>query len=90
MPWGLLKLYIMIFMLICSVAFSLGWYYLFMNALGGGAPWYFLFYYFLASLFVVPAFLGAIAGVIYFVCKGVIDFLSEAWKDFTVDVELPV
>jgi hypothetical protein len=79
----------MIFVLIYCVASSIGWYSLFMNALGG-APWYFLFCYFLASLFVVPAFLGAIAGVIYFVCKGVIDFLFEAWKDFTVDVELPV
>jgi hypothetical protein len=53
-------------------------------------PWYILLIYFLISLFHVPAILGTIAAMVYFVCKGVINFFFEAWKDFTVDVELPV
>ena len=51
-------------------------------------PWYGLLIYFFVSLFVIPALLVAIAVVIYFVYKGFIAFIFEAWKDFTVDVEL--
>jgi hypothetical protein len=79
----------MIIVLICGVAFSFTWYSRFMNMLEKD-PWYFLLLYFLVSLFVVPAILGTIAATIYFVCKGVIGFFFEAWKDFTGDVELPV
>ena len=39
------------------------------------------------SLFAVPALLAGIPWVIYLVYKGFIDFLFEARKDFTVDVE---
>jgi hypothetical protein len=82
-------LYIIVIMLIYCVAFCLGWYSFFMN-LPEKDPWYILLIYFLMSLFHVPMLLGTIAAMIYFVCKGVIDFFFEAWKDFTVDVELPV
>jgi len=80
-------LYFIILMLFYIVALSWGWYYLFMKLLEE-APWYGLLIYFLISLFVIPALLVAIAGGIYFVYKGFIAFIFEAWKDFTVDVEL--
>jgi hypothetical protein len=67
-----------------------------MNLLEEG-PWYMILYISLfhhsGSLFVIALILLAIAGIIFLVCKGFIDFLFEAWKDFTVDVEqvdLPV
>ena len=52
------------------------------------SPWYDLVILFFGSLLLIPLLVVAIAGVIYFVCKGVIDFIFDAWKDFTVDVEL--
>ena len=52
------------------------------------APWYGLLIYCSVSLFGIPGLLVATAEVIHFVYKGFIDFLFEAWKDFTVDVEL--
>jgi len=53
------------------------------------SPWYgLLIYVFFVRLFVIPWLLAAIAVVIYFVYKGFIAFIFEAWKDFTVDVEL--
>jgi len=73
-------------MLFYCLALSLGWYFLFMNLLEEG-PWYGLLIHFLISPFMVPGLVVAIAGIIYIACKGFIDFLFEAWKDFTVDVE---
>jgi len=80
-------LYFIIMMLIYIAALSLKWYSLFMK-LVEAAPWYGLLIYFLISLFMIPALLVAIAGGIYFVYKGFIAFILDAWKDFTVDVEL--
>jgi hypothetical protein len=65
---------------------SLAWRSVFMDMLEE-FPWYGMLIYFLISLFVIPVLVMAIAVVIYFVYKGFIAFIFEAWKDFTVDVE---
>ena len=85
-------LYIIIIVLIYFVTFSLAWCSPFMDLLEKG-PWYISLFYLSRSLFVIPLLLLAIAGIFFLICKGFINFLSEAWKDFTVDVEqvdLPV
>lgn len=86
MPWNLFKLYTMIIVLIYCVILSLGWYSLFMNLLEED-PWDGLLFYFLIFLFVIPGYVVAIVGVIYFVYKGFKAFIFDTWKDFTVDVE---
>jgi len=73
-------------MLFYCLASSLACYFSVMNSLEEG-PWYGFLGYFLISLFIVPWLVVVIAGTIYIACKGFMDFLFEAWKDFTVDVE---
>jgi len=77
----------MIILLTFGGTLSLVWYTLFMTLLAE-APWYGFSIYCFISLFVIPALLAGIAWTIYVVYKGFIDFLCEARKDFTVDVEL--
>jgi len=76
----------MIVVLTYGGTLSLAWYACFMTLLAE-APWYGLLIYCFMSLFAVPALLAGIPWVIYLVYKGFIDFLFEARKDFTVDVE---
>ena len=85
-PLNLFMLYIITIVLIYCVTFSLAWCASFMSLLEEG-PWYGLLRYLLNSLLVIFLLLLAIAGIIFLICKGFIDFLSEARKDFTVDVE---
>jgi len=80
-------LYVTLATSIYVIAFSLEWYSLLMTLLKK-APWYGLLIYFLISLIVVPGILIAIGWVTYFVFKGFLTFFFEAWKDFTIDVEL--
>jgi len=79
-------LYIITIVLIYCVTFSLAWCSAFMQLLEEG-PWYDLLRYLLDSFLVILLLPLAIAGIIFLICKGFIDFLFEAWKDFTVDVE---
>jgi len=79
-------LFFIIIILIYIVALSLIWYSLFLHLLEE-APWHGLLSYFLISLFLIPALLPHTAGLIYLVYKIPVDFLLDAWKDFTVDVE---
>ena len=85
-------LYIITIVLIYLVTFSLAWCSPFMNLLEEG-PWYISLIYLSRSVFIIPLLLLAIIGIIFLICVGFINFLFEAWKDFTVDVEqvdLPV
>ena len=62
---------------------------LFMNLLEE-APWYGWLIYIFIACFVIPALLVATSVVIYFVYKGFKNFLFEAWKYITVDVDPPL
>ncbi|KIM40704.1 hypothetical protein M413DRAFT_166535 [Hebeloma cylindrosporum] len=86
-PLNLCMLYGIMVAVIYFTAFFHGWYSLLMDLLGE-APWYGMLMFSLGSLFIVPVILTAIAVGIYFVCKGFIAFIIDAWKDLTVDVEL--
>jgi len=51
------------------------------------SPWYELLLCFSVIIPVVPSFAACTAATVYFGFKGVVDYLLEAWKDFTVDIE---
>ena len=50
-------------------------------------PWYILLIHFLLLLCIVPTVLLLCAVIIGIGYRGVVDYFSDAWKDFTVEVE---
>jgi hypothetical protein len=51
-------------------------------------PWGGLLLYFLTSVFVVPSFAVGAAIAVHVIWKGVVHYFLDAWKDFTVEIEL--
>jgi len=51
------------------------------------SPWYELLPCFLVIIPVVPFFVACAAAMVYFGFKGIVDYILEAWNDFTVDIE---
>jgi len=85
-PLGLTLFYIAIMMFMFWVAILLAWYSAFMYLLEE-CTWYGLLAFFLISLYVVPLIVFAGARAIHSIYNGIVDYFSEAWDDFTVDVE---
>jgi hypothetical protein len=60
------------------------WYSLFMT-LGEASPWYALLIFFSISLPIMPVVFGIT--MIQSGYRGVVNFILEAWKDFTVEIK---
>lgn len=52
------------------------------------SPWYGLLFFFLMSVALVPSFAVGAAVAVHFILKGVVHYFLDAWKDFTVEIEL--
>ena len=51
------------------------------------SPWYGLLLFFLISIPVAASIVVFAAVMVHAGYKGTLDYISEAWKDFTVDIE---
>jgi len=75
----------MVMILMYLVCLSLLLYSVFVDLLT--EPWYWFFLFFIISIHVVAVIVVCAAVTVYGVYKGTVGFISEAWQDFTVDIE---
>ena len=85
-PLNSILLGALLLMLAYCVCLSLTLYSVFMNLLNE-SPWYGLLLFFLISIPVVASIVVFTAAMVHAGYLGTVDYILEAWKDFTVDVE---
>ena len=86
-PLNCAMLCIPLFILVVCITLSLGLYSFFMNLLKEPTPWYVFLVFFVLSIPLVASIVVSTAGSVYLVCNIFRNYILNAWKDFTVEVE---